>query len=297
MLDTTQAETRPRLQALPAPATVLAVDVAAHRVQVQPLECASDGRLWCRMAAPGIGGLRPGDEVLVVTGRGREAYVIGVLGEACGDAVCGDDRELRLPGGARAVAAGGERIGVYGEGGELLFEYDAASGRARLRVPRGGLEIAGDAGDVAITTGGRLRLAAHDLQVETRAGAGLTVLDPQGRAVSGLRLTHRGAHLFGRTLEVLAGRAKLLLGELVYRGRRAEATLERLQTVAERVESTAKTVVARADDVYRTVRGLTQLRSGRLRTEVEDTAHLRAARVDVRARGDVAIDGERIHLG
>ena len=273
---------------------MLALDLAARRVQVQPTAGASDTRHWCRMAAPGMERLQAGDEVLVTGPPEQGAYVIGVLSAHRDEAAA---PELRLAGGARAVAEDNTRLCLHAEDGRLLFEYDAASGHARLHAPAGGLEIAGGAGDLALTTDGDLRLAARTVHVSGRVGVRLGVADSLGRVASGLRLGHRGAHLFGATLEVLAGQAKLMLREVLYRGARIDATLERMKLVGERVEASIETVITRARNVYQSVRELSQLRTGRLRTVAEEGAHLHAGKLDLRARADVSIDGERIHLG
>ncbi len=53
----------------------------------------------------------------------------------------------------------------------------------------------------------------------------------------------------------------------------------------------------RARNVYRSVKELTQLRTGRLRTLVEGTSWMLAGRVAHRATTDYKIDAEKIHLG
>ena len=296
MLDLVNDDQTTRSSGHPAPACVLAVDPDLRCVQVQPSGGGSDTRLWCRMAAPGLERLRAGDEVLVVGDAEHGAYVIGALsaGEPEAAPVAG---EARLSGGARAVAVEDTRLQVLDARGGLLFEYDAAAGRAVLHAPPGGLEISGGAGDLALTTDGDLRLAAQTVHVDGRLGVRLAVADHLGRVVSGMRLGHRGAHLFGASLEVLAGRARLVLREVVYQGERLEATLERLKLAAESVETAVETVVSRARNVYQTVRELCQLRTGRQRTVVDEGAHLHAGKLELRARADVSIDGERIHLG
>ena len=225
---------------------------------------------------------------------GGDAYVVGLLSiPDTPPAAAG----VRLPDGASADAVDDRRLRVRDGAGALLFEYDAASGRATLHVPPGGLEIAGGKGDVALTTDGELRLAAQSVRVDGVVGVRLGVGAGLGRVASGLNLSHRGAHLFGASLEVLAGRARVLLRELVYQGARVDATVDLLKLAAERLESAAGTVIHRARNVYRTVQELCQLRTGRQRTVVEEAAHLQAGRIDLRARGDVSVDGDRIHLG
>ena len=66
---------------------------------------------------------------------------------------------------------------------------------------------------------------------------------------------------------------------------------------AGRMEVVARTLIEKFEEARRWVRGLFQLRAGRVRQEVEGSCHLKAERIVERATKDVKIDGERIHLG
>jgi hypothetical protein len=66
---------------------------------------------------------------------------------------------------------------------------------------------------------------------------------------------------------------------------------------ANRLEVLAETVFERLSEVTRWVKGTFQLRVGRLRTRVDGTYDVGAGRIVERARRDVKIDGEKIHLG
>ncbi len=75
------------------------------------------------------------------------------------------------------------------------------------------------------------------------------------------------------------------------------ATGGRVRLVAERIESMADTVIERAKNVYRVVERLSQLKTGRLRTLVDSTLHLKARRTVVSSDEDCKIAAKQIHLG
>jgi len=64
-----------------------------------------------------------------------------------------------------------------------------------------------------------------------------------------------------------------------------------------RLETTTDTLVENAKNVYRTVKELTQLRTGRNRTFVEETYQLNADKVLLKSENDVKVKAEKIHLG
>ena len=66
---------------------------------------------------------------------------------------------------------------------------------------------------------------------------------------------------------------------------------------APRLETEAQTVVSKAANVYQTVEDLTQLQTGRMRTLVEGSCHLKARDAFLKAEQDFKVDGEQIHLG
>ena len=53
----------------------------------------------------------------------------------------------------------------------------------------------------------------------------------------------------------------------------------------------------KARNVYRTADELTQLKTGRLRTVVESSAHFKANAAFFKATEDFNVDGEKINLG
>lgn len=63
------------------------------------------------------------------------------------------------------------------------------------------------------------------------------------------------------------------------------------------LETRAKRILERATDVYREAEELAQLRAKDIRFVATDTLRSLAARVRVKAREDVKLKGEQIHLG
>ncbi len=69
------------------------------------------------------------------------------------------------------------------------------------------------------------------------------------------------------------------------------------QMVFGRLETTAETLIESAKNVYRNVKELSQLRTGRLRTLVDESYQVNADKVLVKSENDFKVKAEKIHLG
>ena len=78
---------------------------------------------------------------------------------------------------------------------------------------------------------------------------------------------------------------------------RLKAKVGYAKFVFDRLETVVDTLVEQAKNVYRTVAQLTQLRTGRMRTLVDETYQFKADKVFMKSEDDFKIKGEKIHLG
>jgi hypothetical protein len=67
--------------------------------------------------------------------------------------------------------------------------------------------------------------------------------------------------------------------------------------IIDRIETLAETMIEKARNVYRTVEQLSQLKTGRMRTLVEQTFQFKSRRAFLKSEEDFKIKGEKIHLG
>lgn len=70
-----------------------------------------------------------------------------------------------------------------------------------------------------------------------------------------------------------------------------------VKLISDNLEFTAKTIVEKFDSARRWVKNTFKLRAGRVSTQVESTYRIKAEKIVERAKGDVKIDGNKIHLG
>jgi hypothetical protein len=261
-------------------------------------------------SVPGVG-----EEVLAIGEPGGPLYAIGRLAPArvqagvqagvqigapatapgpTGGAVPGD--RVQLPGGARAeLESDGERavLRLYAPGGGLLLEYDSAQGRVRLAPECGDLELAAPAGDLALSASGTVLIEGGRVALRS---LGATQAQPRAPG-AGLVLDGPNARLCAARFDLEAGRAELRIEETELKGRGLRAELGTLDLLALRVETAARTMAVKTQDLYRRVSGVLETRAGRVRSLVEGTYHLKAGAAVVRAERDIDMDAEKIRLG
>jgi hypothetical protein len=138
--------------------------------------------------------------------------------------------------------------------------------------------------------------AAGNLLFEHRPAEGVTVISvPQGdlelRAPAGsVRV------VAGKRVEVRAQEAELKVTEARITARQLVATIDRVREVVGVLETRAERIIERATNVYRDVEELAQTRAGRVKLIAERTVHVLGQRALIRAREDVKIKGEKVHL-
>jgi len=138
----------------------------------------------------------------------------------------------------------------------------------------------------------RLRVYSprNQLVFEYDPAAGRTLVNvPSGDLA--LRTEHGDIELQSAGAVRIGGQAINLDGE------RVEVRAKRARWIVDKLETLAGTVIERATNLYRSVEQLAQLRTGRMRTLVEETYQFRSRNAYVRAEKDYKIKADQIHLG
>jgi len=286
------------------PATVLGVDgtdPTGEHLWVSSVSSSEEewvGR--ARLAISGNCNMEEGEQVLVTGEAPDNLYVIGVLAGRNSTETKTHPSELRLQSGAGARTVGtgeSERLQVFSKTQELLFEYDPVSGKAQINAASGSLELTAPRGDIVLRAGGHLKFGAEEIDLISRRGTRSGIMDSLGRLKSAVALDQRGVQLLGDALDVSADHGHFQVEETAYNGRRFNARVGVVKLVSDTIETAATAIVEKARNVYRTVEELSQLKTGRMRTLIQATFHLKARKTVMRAEEDFRIDGEKIHLG
>lgn len=278
------------------PATV--VDVAPEA----PCACrvcldAGGAPIPAELAA--FGGYRPapGDRVVVAGEDGAACYLIGVLSAAA-------------PAPAPAVATrDGASVGVTERdgrdvlelrdpAGQVIASYDPAAARLTLIAPAGDLALHAPAGHIDLVAARGVRcVSAGEVSVQSASGVTLSARSPAGGAPAAVRVDPEQVTLAGERLGVAARRADLRVAEGRYTGEGVSAVVQRVELTLGRIETVAERVLSRARSAFHQVEELHQLRAGRARALIAGAFQLHARSASLDADEDVRIDGDKINLG
>jgi hypothetical protein len=279
------------------PAEVVQLDDEGGKALVAMAGVEDPPSTWAEIALADPATLVPGRIALVVRVGDGPAYVIGVLGRGAAAPV-GPKAQNRGGASASVIRVGqADRLEVRNERHELLFQYDEEKGQARLCVPSGDLDILVPNGDLTLASDQAVRLRGRTVDVAATTGIRLAVHDLTARLLTSFGLSQRGASVKTRNVRVEAVTADLAVKAGKLAGERLDTDVTVIRTRARRIETDAETVVERAGNVYRQVRGLLQTRAERVRDLISGTWHSRAKRADLRTKDVFKIDGDRIHLG
>ncbi len=198
-------------------------------------------------------------------------------------------RVLELDDGARAIAVAG---GVELRDAEDRIMVRYVDGVATIFSSRD-LELAAPNGRVRVVAGSDITFeASRDVVHHGGRSVTLGAAGQQELSMNGQR-----THLEASRLEVAARDTRLCTSKAVLVARTISTTAERVATQVERYELTAKKLVEKTRDAFRTVLGLDQHEVGRQRTVVSDTMSVHARRTVIVSKKDTTIDGERVLLG
>ncbi len=148
------------------PGTVLAIDASENRAQVKWEDAGKSTVIWARLALAAPASLQPGATALVLTQDRRNAYIIGVLAERPAAAASPAAEAGREPQATVVRPAANETVRVLSRQGELVVEYDAASGKTIVNVEHGDLEFVAREGGIAFRGARKISLVAPRLETQ-----------------------------------------------------------------------------------------------------------------------------------
>ena len=280
------------------PARVLEIDECEGLARVRPQGLSEEHETWARVAIPMEHRLAGGDEALVAGEDMDNLYVIGLLNTKM-SAMAPLKRLMLASGAYAAVDESSESpiLRVFSKRNELLFEYDPDTERARVIVESGDLEFSTRQGDIKFNSARNIQIDGHQIELMSRSGIQLGVADLIGQVRSAFSLRPRKINLSSAQIDIAAQRSQAHVEEMRYTGKRFLGKVGYVGLIAKKVETTAKTIMEKAENVYRTVKQLSQLKTGRMRTMVDSTYHLKTKKAFMKSEEDFKVKADKIHLG
>jgi hypothetical protein len=263
----------------------------------------SHGRVWLEVegqasvsalvAVPAPYAPRAGDSVLVAAGQGAERYVVGVL------VALREATPLVLRDGTSAAISEspeGEVLSVRDSSGRLVFEHHAAAHRSVVHAT-GNLELRADEGGILLSARDAVRVhSEREVRLESAHAVRLGTTPAGDRPASSLLMDARGTHLATPHLEARAGTARAEVEEASLSARALSTTCQTVRQTVDVLEVKAGRILEQAENVYREVKDLAQTRAGRMRLVAEASFHLFGRRTLFKAKEDLKLKAEKIHL-
>ena len=274
------------------PARVLEIEEPGAYIQVQ-MENVHDNNV-ARTRKAIAGPLHPGDHVLVMGEDPDHLYIIGILEQQTVNKSSGN--RIVLEGGTQA-ARDGQCLSVYSRKKELLFEYDEKKGKALINLESGDIEFVTRNGSISLAAGKDILLNGQTVGITSRSGTVVGNLDSQGNLNSALSIKKDELSLESTAIGMTAKQGELRIDETAFTGKNFTANIGLVKIISERLETVIQTVMSRAKNVYRTVEELCQIKTGRMRTLVKNTFHLKSKNAMLKSDEDFKVRAEKIHLG
>lgn len=221
------------------PASILDFCDGKYRVKFSSDDLKPEGNpVWATPALSASDNLQWGDTVLLAGDDMTSLYIIGIINARA------DQKTLMLKDGTYAktqINDESEKLSVFSKQGEMVFEYDSATGKTSVNIKKGDLEF--------VTQDGSIDFVAS-----------------------------KGIRFFSENpIEI--------------------KSLENIKLTAKKMETVVETIMEKAKNIYQTIENLTQLKTGRLRTLVQGTTHVKTLKAFYKAEEDFKIKGKKIHLG
>jgi len=274
------------------PAHVVEIDESGKYVQVQIESDFENKEIRARIAISDI--INPGDTVLITGDNPDNIFVIGILEQNATNQSSGN--RIILEDGAHATG-NRQSLKVFSRKKDLLFEYDEKNGKAKINLEYGDIEFLTPNGSINFAAGKGVLLNGQTVGITSRSGAVIGSTDSEGNINSSLSVNNGELSLDSQSIGIIAQKGNLNIKEMTLTGSKVNANLGFVKFIIDRIETSAKTVKSTAKNVYQTVEELCQLKSGRMRTIVKNTFHLKSKKSMHKSDEDFKIRAEKIHLG
>jgi len=282
----------------PANVIGLASDEGSLRLSLTGLY--SDCQVVARNATLLDEPLRVGDEVLVTGDVFSDMFIIGLLTPHKRQQKQVELKELKVADGSSAVlddALGSPALKLFSKRNELLIEYSPEEGKTRINIDTGDLEFITRKGDIVFDSERNIQLKGQGIELSSKSGIKLGVLDSIGRVASSFSLGSYAATLSSAKLTIVAQLGAFQLKETRLVGSKFRGKIDDSKLVVDKLSTVANSISEKAQNVYRSAEQLTHLKTGRLRTLVASTFHLKANKSYIKSQEDFKVNADKIHLG
>ncbi|MCI5209713.1 MAG: DUF3540 domain-containing protein [Candidatus Electrothrix sp. ATG2] len=186
---------------------------------------------------------------------------------------------------------------IFSPHNELIVEYDTAHNKTKLNSLGDNLELNVPTGNMVLNSSESITIQSDSIQLTGRNMISMKVQDQTGHSLTGLSLGNHQAKLSCPDFRVIAKNGDLFVDELRVAGKKIVANLVQATCKIGKLETRAKTLIHKARNMYQSVENLSQLKTGRLKTLIKTTYHLKSKNTVLKSEEDVKVKAKEINLG
>ncbi len=274
-------------------ATVLDFDSNQRTARVYIDRMSGIQDVYASLATPYDIILTHGDKV-IVAGEGIGAlFIIAVLSKKL-------PMIVRSPNGAYAMlheADDSPCFQIFSDSGELVVEYDPETRKTKIFSGPGDVDLKMPEGNMRFQSSKSISFEAESIHLKGKEAFNAIVEDNVGRSASSFSMGIQQAKLGCRDLRISASRTHLLSDEFKIITRKVFGNIVDAVINADRLETRAQCIINKVKNIYQTVENLSQLKTGRLKTLIRSTYHLKSRNTVLKSEEDFKVKAERINLG
>ena len=98
-------------------------------------------------------------------------------------------------------------------------------------------------------------------------------------------------------LRISSKRGTLFIDDLMLAGKKVLGNLVKATITAEHLETRTQTIINKTKNLFQSVEKLTQLKTGRLKTLIQQTYHLKSKNTVLKSEDDFKVKAKKINLG
>lgn len=270
---------------------VACVQITTHKEEYE---------VMARVTTDFIDALGEDDEVLVAGDISNDVFVIGMLTSANNYRKKSEPEKIEMKNGAYATIGESSEnpvLKLFSKRNELLVEYDPVLEKTRINVDIGNLEFTTHEGDIVFNSANNIQLNGQTVEIKGKSSIDMSVIDTIGQLASTFSLRSRKAKLCSPNITVTAQKGDFVIKKTRYISTVFRGKVEDSRLIVGKLSTIAKTISENAKNVYKTCEQLTQLKTGRMRTLVTSTFHMKSKNTIMKSEEDFKVNAEKIHLG
>ncbi len=223
-----------------------------------------------------------GDKVLIAGEDICNIYIIGVLSAKVSATIRADNGAYARLDTDRAS------LHIFSPHDELIIEYDTVKDTTK---------VSSSTGKMVFNSPESITFKSKSIDFTGKDKINMKVQGHDSNSLSTFSLGNYQTKLNCPDLRIITKKGDLFIDELRITGKKMLTNVVQATFNMGKLETKTKTLIHKARNMYQSVENLSQLKSGRLKTLIKSTYHLKSKNTVLKAEEDFKVKAEEINLG